>query len=513
MFSLFIGTCARHTSEVSGHLSHEAGCSVIGSGRTERGVFGSWGWDGSDFQLVTDAFGYLPYYYHYDPVSHDLLVSDSPQMIAAKLSEVRFDSLALGFFSRTGFMIGDRTIYEQVKRVPAESVLRWSSSGLEIKSSPITSSHDHPGTPEEAVDGFIDRFQEAMRLRSSISGELVMPLSSGRDSRMMLLSLIDLGVNPRELITIGGHQNADVRIASSLSTSLGIPFRHITGSDGSWLHLEEERHRRCGYEALEHVWLLPLWLELLSGSPTWFDGLGCGSVLRNDVNHPHALGLLRERRYRDWCRSFFSCTAAPSEPWVERIRERSPISIAPEDEVIDLIGVELEKYRDQPNPITSFTFHNWGRRSISLNPLGICRANRSIGLPFMDRDLVNWSLSIPAEWCFERDIQTEACHRLFPKFRELPFAIEGSTNRNRTSLIAKLRNRRQKRRFFADQGRCFRSLYRGTFPVGGRDPDYSRAEALMAHLALADKAHIRVHDEISPLNDAGRPGVQPPLIP
>ena len=489
MFSLIQLTCSQGSAEASGDLSHRSGCSVLGDGTRERGVVGAWSWNGSEFQLSTDTFGYLPYYYHHDPVTGDLAVSDSPQLIAAKLDDLRFDPLALGFFCRAGFMIGDRTLYEQVKRVPANSVLKWSETGFSLTSSSTIPSENTPRSVEEAVEGFIDRFRESMQLRSSIPGDLVIPLSSGRDSRMMLLGLIDLGVIPCELVTIGSSANADVRIAGSLSETLDIPFRQITGANLDWLEIEKQRHRMCGFEALEHSWLLPLWQDLSKGSAMWFDGLGCGSILRNAVNGQEALAHLKNRQYPEWCRSFFSQTAAPSADWIDQIQEQSPLEFAPEDQIIDLVGEELERHRDQPNPITSFTFHNWGRRSISLNPFGICRSTHSIGIPFMDRELVNWSLSIPAEWCFERDVQTEACHRLFPKFRTLPFTIEGSSNRNARSRLSRFRSRLQKRDFFKGEGVCFHDLYQEIFRGARKDPQYSRVVSLMTHLALADNAH------------------------
>ena len=319
MFSLIQLTCSRGSPEASGDLSHGSGCSVPDPGGLERGVSGSWSWDGSEFQLCTDTFGYLPYYYHHDQLTGDLMVSDSPQSIASRLSDVRFDSLALGFFCRAGFMIGDRTLYDEVKRVPAGSTLQWSREGLTITGIPRAKHRDVPRSPEEAVEGFIDRFREAIRLRSSIPGDLVMPLSSGRDSRMMLLALIDLDVLPREIITIGSNDNADVRIARTLADSLRIPFRQIEGGTQQWLEIEEYRHRMCGYEALEHSWLIPLWRRLSHGSATWFDGLGCGSILRNEVNTRQALSSLKNRNYQDWCRGFFAQTAAPSASWVDRI--------------------------------------------------------------------------------------------------------------------------------------------------------------------------------------------------
>ena len=170
------------------------------------------------------------------------------------------------------------------------------------------------------------------------------------------------------------------------------------------------------------------------------------------------------------------------------------MSIAGLDEAVDLFAEEMTQHLDKPNPITSFTFHNWGRRSIALNPFGICRGTRCIGVPFMDRNLVNWCLSVPGEWCLEHDIQTAACHRLFPSFRDLPFQLDRVTNHNSRTPASRLRNYLEKRRFFMQDGACFRSLYQNASDNPPRGPHFSRVVTLMTHLALAERSHASTFD-------------------
>ena len=487
MFSLIRMTTSNGQSLASGDLLQQSGSSVMDEAGTECGVHGSWNWDGSEFTLKTDRYGYLPYYYHHDPASGELLVSDSPQTIASCIDRCSFDARSVGFFARSGFMLGESTLYEGVRRAPANSTLRWSAGALHASSDESGPLADQPRSVEEAIDGWIDRFRVAMRRRSSMCDSIVMPLSAGRDSRMMLLELNELGTIPDEVVTIGSKANDDVRIASLIADRMNIPFRLIKPTQLGWMDIERNRHEMCGFEAIEHSWLMPLWHDLSRLESGWFDGLGCGAVIRNSVNDEFALELLRSKRDSDWARLLYSRTAAPSEELVDQITPCSPVPIADHGEVLGFLQDELQHHRAQPNPITSFTFHNWGRRSIALNPFGICRTATSIGVPFMDRDLVEWSLSIPAEWCFNHDIQTLACHRLYPEFADVPFTLGGKSNRNPRSRMLRLLSHLQRRRFFRTDASCFRRLHEQLVNNSQENPGSFRAVTLMTHLALVDK--------------------------
>jgi len=107
------------------------------------------------------------------------------------------------------------------------------------------------------------------------------------------------------------------------------------------------------------------------------------------------------------------------------------------------VGAELARRSDWPNPLTAFSFANWGRRCISLSPLGIC-GGRPIQLPFMDRELCAFVARLPVRLALENDLQTDALHRLHPDFRDVPFDKEvakdaakkggGGTARRRSRL-------------------------------------------------------------------------------
>jgi hypothetical protein len=104
----------------------------------------------------------------------------------------------------------------------------------------------------------------------------------------------------------------------------------------------------------------------------------------------------------------------------------------------------------------------------------------------MDRDLVNWAASIPAEWSFTNDVQTEACKRLYPELAAVPFDGENTTERSVSGVRQRMGNWIDKGRFFASTGKVFQAVASDAMRNMRRDTSANKALGLMAHLVLAD---------------------------
>ena len=258
------------------------GNSVLDESGNEAGLVASWHWNSETLEVRSDRHGYLPLYYQHDEATGRLAVSDSPLQLLAATPGMEFDLPSLAFFCRAGFLLGDRTLYRGISRVPAGSLLRWSRGSVTIESVESQFDGDVPGSIDKAVEGWIDRFKVAMHRRRPIGIDFAMPLSGGRDSRMMLMELRRLGFDPCEVVTLGPGSrstNDDVRIATEIVDRFGL-YHNIIRSNRGWVDLELERHAWCGGEALEHAWLVPLWSYLSSNHGCWYDGLGVGSMTR-----------------------------------------------------------------------------------------------------------------------------------------------------------------------------------------------------------------------------------------
>ena len=471
---------------VSGTPHARFGHSVLDEHGDECGVCGGWRWEDGTLSIESDLHGYLPLYLHQTP--DRVIVADSPLPILSRLDQRELDPVALGFFCRAGFLIGDRTLFQGICRVPACVRMTWQNGVFETELDRLA----HPEPPssiKEAVDGWTERFQVAIKRRLPDQDSFDLPLSGGRDSRMMLLELHRHGCHPRRVLSLGSPRSetsSDLNIASQISRRLGIPFQAVEHHEADWISTERARHVACGFEALEHVWLMPLWRELLSGGASWYDGLGVGSLTRNSAASPRMMDLLRRGDMFQWAKRFFEMTASTSDAWLDQIIAQAPFPIADADTVVSDLRQELNRHLEAPNPITSFTFENWGRRSISLNPFGICREQKKIQLPFMDRDLVAWTRSIPVDMTHQNDIQTEACHRLYPEFKDIPFDDGLPPRKPKASLWLRYRRRRQKALFFKNNAKYF-----GTLPARALDDSSDkngshRALVLMFHLASVD---------------------------
>ena len=469
--------------------SHAAfGLSVPDEEGRESGVAAHWLWDGERLEIRSDRHGYVPLYYHHDRDSREFLVSDSPIALLASGIPGVLDTEVLGFFCRAGFVLGDRTLYRGIRRLPADTTLVWSVDGLAVHDHGDRFRGDPPGSPREALDGWIDRFRVAMARRRPRDTEFGMPLSGGRDSRMMLMELRALGHHPEEVVSFGpgvDGENEDLVIARTIAERLGL--RHSVARNArGWLDLEHERHAWCGCEALEHTWLLGLWRHFRSTHRCWYDGLGVGAMTRGELNKPHMLEFLHAGDIDGFCTEMFRQTAAPPERWVERVLSAMDLDLPDRGSVIEHARQEIVSHVDAPNPLGRFSFCNWGRRAIALNPYGICRDVAEVHTPFMDRDLVDWVASVPAEWTFENDLQTDACLRLHPELADIDFDSHRPGGPAPGGFRRRILNRIEKRRFFNGPGRMFRDVAGEAMGSIRRDPGANRALTLMVHLVLAD---------------------------
>ena len=239
-------------------VSHAAfGLSVPDGDGEEAGIFAHWEWDGETFEVCNDRHGYVPLYYHLDDRDGSLTVSDSPLAIIAAGVSVKLDMESLGFFCRAGFLVGDRTLLAGILRIPPGATLRWNRGRLRIDLPSDRFTLHAPRDLEEASIGWKDRFQEAMRRRQPEGADFAIPLSGGRDSRMMLMELRALGHHPTEVVSfgpVGGAENEDLSIARMIARRLDLPHAVARTTTG-WLDTERERHAWCGCECLEHAWM------------------------------------------------------------------------------------------------------------------------------------------------------------------------------------------------------------------------------------------------------------------
>ena len=250
---------------------------------------------GETLTLVTDVLGMSPLYYR---VLDDLILfATNPRFLA--LDAERPDLVAWRAFAQTSWIIGDRSLTTGVSRVPAGHALRWTKDGsrvVSISRLPFgTRAVDQRslGEVEEAFQQAVDRCLELS------GGGVVLPLSSGFDSRRILAALIHRKVDFQALTCHSsqkGFRDLDGRFASEMARDLGFPHVVLERARGKQYVADDRARRiRVDTETREHSWAIRL-MEALPARPTFlFDGIA-GDILGDPVGWRAHTGLSVESR-------------------------------------------------------------------------------------------------------------------------------------------------------------------------------------------------------------------------
>jgi hypothetical protein len=405
---------------IRGTPAWRGGIPVPDADGREAGVAGGWTAHDGAVEITSDPYGYLPLYLF---ASADrCVVANNPIAAVAAGAPGEPDAAATGLYARLGFYLGDTTPFRHVRRVEAGRVVRWKDGSLSVSGD----GPPRPGSPlssvEEGIEGYAHLFRHAMRRRPPLVRPLVVPLSGGRDSRMMLLELIAMGEKPDRCVTFGTADEPDAIVAAELTRRLGL--RHeLVDAPTVWLRDELRKHARCGLEAGEHTWMVPLFDRLGGITAGWHDGLGVGAMTRGETCQASFLARFEAGDLPGWSEELFRWTFGVPPATAERLAKVAGWFDGSAATAHAQVGAELARRADWPNPLTAFSFANWGRRCISLSPLGICGGAR-IQLPFMDRELCAFVSRLPVRMALENDLQTDALHRLHPEFRDVPFDKE-----------------------------------------------------------------------------------------
>jgi hypothetical protein len=405
---------------VSGTPAWSGGVAVPDAAGREAGVAGGWAVRDGAIEITSDPYGYLPLYLFAS--AERCVVANNPIAAVAAGAPGEPDAAATGLYARLGFYLGETTPFRHVRRVEAGRTVRWKDGAITVSGDGAP----RPGAPlasvDEGVEGYAHLFRQAMRRRPPLARPLVLPLSGGRDSRMILLELVAMGEKPDLCVTFGKADEPDAIIAAELARRLGI--RHeLVAAPTVWLRDELRKHARCGLEAGEHTWMVPLFSRLRELAGGWHDGLGVGAMTRGETCQPAFLERFERGDLPGWSEELFRWTFGVPPGTAGRLAKVAGWFDGSAATAHAQVGAELARRADWPNPLTAFSFANWGRRCISLAPLGIC-GGTGIQVPFMDRELCAFVSRLPVRLALENDLQTDALHRLHPAFRDVPFDKE-----------------------------------------------------------------------------------------
>jgi hypothetical protein len=407
---------------------------------TPEGVFAEWRWDGTQLVACVDRLGF--YNLFYCELEDGVMLSSSVLQLLAEGAPSKPDDRALGVFFRIGLYLGEDTPFESIRALPAGGVLTWKDGRLSVTGGPEIVS-ESPIPRKAAAEGFIDLMHQAVgRALASWKGDVVLPLSGGRDSRHILFEMNEHRRLPSSCVTLNygvGFLDHEAAPASRLAADLGV--RHVIVSERASRYRDLVRVLVATHLCSdEHAQMIQLG-DHCAGPHAVIDGIG-GDVLSRNLRFSdlYAQQACRSKNYEAVARALIlgHCRivgAFPNDVF-------DPIEVErrfPEAEAIDYLAKTVQRFESAADPFTAFFFWNRTRREISLVPTAIHADAAAVLCPYLDSDLQRFLASLPLHITRSGRFHDEVIARAFPRFAQVPYDDQLEKRPARTSTARKFR--------------------------------------------------------------------------
>ena len=425
---------------VRGAATCQLGQSLDYGHESPDGVFAWWRWDGSALRAANDRYGMQPLFYARD--GEGIALSSSLPRLLLEGAPADLDEAALAVFLRTGYFVGEDTAFRAIRALPPNARLEWSGGRLHV-SGGLPLPPRQTMTRDEAIDAYIPLFREAVRRRLPAEGpgepELVMPLSGGRDSRHILLELLLLGCRPAFCLTVRHHLprvDQDAELAARLTEALGLR-QVLLDQIEPRLQAEQRKNLKTSFSSDEGTAFLALgdYLETYrDGRPAIiFDGIAGDFLSDGRFLSEQRLALLEAGRIADLADDLLHRPGHLPDLLRDDVAERLSREVA-----IARLQAELERHLDAPNPIQSYIFQNRCRREIATFAFTFYSPAVEKRCPYLDHDVVDFLLSLPARVFLPPSFHADAINRAFPAYASIPFEqpVVRRDERYRQELLA-----------------------------------------------------------------------------
>ena len=171
--------------------------------------------EGDDCTIITSPVGAMHYFY---TVQHGRFFHGEQISTILKQSGLpwQWNWPALGDLCQLENLTGNATLPPAIHRVPPGSILQFCDGSISLKSTTyIDTITPRPPDPDEALEAL----NEAVATWAGPNPYL--SLSGGFDSRVILSSMLKLGIKPH-LITMGSSEATDVQVARRIAAKFGL---------------------------------------------------------------------------------------------------------------------------------------------------------------------------------------------------------------------------------------------------------------------------------------------------
>lgn len=388
----------------------------ISLGNKSCNVFAEWTWNGETLTLTNDRHGYFPVYYFCG--ENEFAVSSSIEKLLEIAGKIEFDEDALALFLRLGWLIGEDTIFKNIRALAPASVLTWEKGVLKTESKEILAPKPLRISRQEAIETYAELFQKAIEKTVPPDKKFIVPLSGGRDSRHITLALCKANLKPLACATIlhpPPRANEDARIAAKVCEATKI--KHILlEQKRPRVEAEMFKNKKFGFSVYEHAWFLALADYITENPCAIYDGIA-GDVL--SAGH-----FLTEKRLKLFNEENFHALAddiLEAEGYIPKLLTKNLYAIYNRERAVNHLIEELTKYKNHPNAVSAFYFYSRTRRCIAPVPFALSGDEAQVVMPYLETEVFEFLSALPSELFLDHEFHTETIRFAFPEFAHIPF--------------------------------------------------------------------------------------------
>jgi asparagine synthase (glutamine-hydrolysing) len=195
-----------------------------------HGIFVIAIWDTRKRQLViaNDRFGLRPVFYTHDR-GRLAFAEEIKGLLPLDFVRREADDAAIADFLAYDYILGDKTLFRDIRLLPPASVLTYQDGTLTIR--PYWSLEYRPDSTDRSeddlVEEFVFRLEEAVKRRIRGSSSVGLPLSGGLDSATLLAVLTQRLGEALPTYTYGLPGYRDIHLANRIANLSNVPHHKI----------------------------------------------------------------------------------------------------------------------------------------------------------------------------------------------------------------------------------------------------------------------------------------------
>lgn len=191
----------------------------------------------------------------YGQKGNNFFLSDSAEWVRQKLGNEELDQLAKEEFLLTGYVTGSDTLFPDVKQLQAGEaiIVKDTEQGLSVK--PVRYYRFiHEYEQDKRMEELMEEHDQVLlqvfaRLIEVADGRtIVVPLSGGYDSRLIVLMLKRLGYNNVIAFSYGRPGNKESEVSRKVAELLGVRWEFVPYSNEDWYKWFNSEERKKYWE-------------------------------------------------------------------------------------------------------------------------------------------------------------------------------------------------------------------------------------------------------------------------